>query len=41
MPSLFIQKWNSASELTYLTVGITFFCHPFFAVLLVSSLSHL
>jgi hypothetical protein len=41
MPSLFIQKWNSASELTYLTVGITFFCHPFFAALFVSALSHL
>lgn len=41
MPSLFIQKWNSASELTYLTVGITFFCHPYFAALFVSALSHL
>jgi hypothetical protein len=40
MPSLFIKKWNAASELTYLTVGITFFCHPFFAALFVSSLSH-
>jgi|LAHS01.1.fsa_nt_gb hypothetical protein len=40
MPSLFIQKWNSASELTYLTVGVTFFSHPYFAALFVSSLSH-
>jgi hypothetical protein len=41
MPSLFIQKWNGASELTYLAVGVTFFCHPFFAALFVSALSHL
>jgi hypothetical protein len=41
MPSLFIQKWNGATELTYLTVGITFFCHPYFAALFVSALSHL
>lgn len=40
MPSLFIQKWNSATELTYLTIGTTFFCHPYFAAFFVSALSH-